>query len=194
MGQGCNKMMVWLKEILTSEEPDREIVNRLFHREEVLDTIQDEIVTFMTSLLAGNVPHTVIEEGRQQLRMADEYESISDYITSIAKFYLKLLNQGHRFSESDLKDLLELHDLVDQHMCLIYEAVENRQPEVITKAQTLGSEIKHKAKLLHDKHIESLSETKIEPYVNVAYTATINSYRRVRDHAINLAEAFAGEK
>jgi len=53
-------------------------------------------------VLSANVPHSIVSEGRRQLRMADEYESISDYITSILKFHLKLRNQGHRFDEKHL--------------------------------------------------------------------------------------------
>ena len=44
--------------------------------------MQDEIAAFVTDLLAGNVPHSVADEARRQLRIADEFESISDYETA----------------------------------------------------------------------------------------------------------------
>ena len=194
MADGCNKMMDWLKHCHTEDVPEHRTVQKLFHREEVLDTIQDEIVTFMTSLLSGNVPHAVITEGRCQLRMADEYESISDYITSIVKFRLKLQNQGHRFDEKLRNELLELHDMVTGYVRLITQSCEARQPDVITKARSMGSEITHHVKALRDQHLDVFTERKIEAHVNLAYTATLNSYRRVRDHAMNVAEALAGEK
>lgn len=194
MADGCKKMMDWLRELMTQDEPDRDAVQKVFHREEVLDTIQDEVVAFMTHLLSGNVPHTIVEEGRRQLRMTDEYESISDYITSILKFNLKLRDQGHRFDEKHLNDLLELHDMVDDYLKLVSEGHEFRQPEVITKANSRGAEITLQVKKLRDRHLEDLTEARMEPYINVAYTSTLNSYRRVRDHAKNVAEALAGEK
>ena len=194
MADACNKMMDWLKASLAEEEPDHAIVQKLFHREEVLDTIQDEVVAFMTHLLAGNVPHTIIDEGRRQLRMADEYESISDYLTSILKFHLKLRNQGHLFPEKERDEILSLHDQVADYVAMITRSYELRHREVITKANSLGDEISHRVKELRDTHMAGLSEVKIEPYVNVAYTAMLNSYQRVRDHGLNIAEALAGEK
>ena len=194
MADGCDKMMGWLQETISADHPDETLVKKLFHREEVLDTIQDEIVAFMTNILAGSAPHDVVEEGRRQLRMADEYESVSDYITSIQKFHLKLRDQGHRFDDAHQATILELHELVHEYLRLINEGFEHRRPKVVTKANSIGSEIKHRVKSLRDKHIEALSEEKMAPFINVAYMSTLNAYRRVRDHVLNIAEALAGEK
>ncbi|VAX37058.1 Sodium-dependent phosphate transporter [hydrothermal vent metagenome] len=194
MAEGCQKMMDWLKEVLSTSQPSSETVRKLFNREEVLDNIQDEIVVFMTDLLSGSAPHEIVEEARQQLRMADEYESVSDYITSIVKFQLKLENQGHQLDDSHRKSLLELHELVAEYLAMITTALENRQTEIMTKARSLGDALKKKAKVMRDNHIEELSKSRIEPNVNLTYTSTLNSYRRVRDHALNIAEAIAGEK
>ncbi len=194
MAEACQKMMDWLKEILSSTQPDDAIVKKLFNREEVLDNIQDEIVVFMTDLLASSAPHEIVEEARQQLRMADEYESVSDYITSIVKFQLKLENQGFELDEERRKSLLELHELVAEYLALVTEALQNRNVDIMTKARSLGDALKKKAKLMRDSHIEQLSHSRVEPNVNLTYTSTLNSYRRVRDHALNIAEAIAGEK
>jgi phosphate:Na+ symporter len=194
MADSCKKMMSWLRQALTQEEPDHKLVQKIFHREEVLDTIQDEVVDFMTDLLAASLPHRVIEEGRRQMRMADEYESISDYIASILKFHLKLRQQGHRFDEQQLREILDLHDMVAEYLKLISSAYEQRYPEIITKAHSIGSEITHLVKDLRDKHLDSITEEKGQPRISVAYTATLNSYRRVRDHALNIAETLAGVK
>jgi len=194
MAEGCNKMMDWLEELAAQEEPDQKQVQKLFHREEVLDTIQDEIVVFLSDMLAANLPHEVIDEGRRQLRMADEYESISDYITTILKFHLKLQNQGHRFSPGMQEQLSELHTMAKQFLDLVIEGYRQRESEVITKANTISSEINHRVRTLREDHLRRLTEKKVEPHVNVAFTSTLNSYRRVSDHTLNVAESLAGVK
>jgi len=194
MAEGCSKMMAWLKELIGQDEPDPQLRKKLFHREEVLDNVQDEIASFMTNLLSGNVPHTIVAEGRRQLRMADEYESISDYITSILKFHLKLRNQGHKLDARHLQDVMQLHEMVNDYLELVNSGMRERQPEVITKANSMGAEVTHLVKKLRDEHLEALSEERMPPYINLAYTSTLNSYRRVRDHAKNIAEALAGGK
>jgi len=194
MADGCNKMMDWLQEIVAQEVPDQKLVQKLFHREEVLDTVQDEIVVFLTDMLAANLPHDVIDEGRRQLRMADEYESVSDYITTILKFYLKLENQGHRFTASMQQQLAELHVMVSDYLRMVTESYQRRESEVITKANSIGSEINHRVRKLRDDHLQRLTDEKVEPNVNVAFTSTLNSYRRVSDHTLNVAESLAGVK
>jgi phosphate:Na+ symporter len=194
MAFSCQRMMTWLKQLIGEDVPDPKLIQKLFHAEEELDTIQDEVVTFMTNLLAGNVPHRVIEEGRCQLRMADEYESISDCITSILKFQMKLRNQGHRFDEKLSGEVFSLHDLVAHYLKTVSAGFEERQPEVITETKSLRTEITARVRELRDGHIAELSDVRIEPYVNLAYTSTLTSYRAVRDHTLNIAEALTGTK
>lgn len=194
MAEGCTKMMNWLGELAPQKTLDKALVQKLFHREEVLDTVQDEVVAFLSDLLASNLPHEVIDEGRRQLRVADEYESISDYITSILKFHLKLRSQGHTFDDEQAGQLQELHELVQHYLELVTSGYAQRNSGVITKAHTAIGEIKHQVRSLRDKHLRALTVKKIEPHVNVAFTSTLNSYVRVSDHALNVAEALAGVK
>ena len=194
MAFGCNKLMGWLKEIFTQEVPDQKLVAEAFNREEVLDTIQDEIVEFMAHLLSGNVPYDVTETARLQLRMADEYESVSDYLVNILKSHLKLEHAGLRFAEEDFQKLLGLHDMVADYLAMISRGYELRNPEVITRAHSQGNAVTLHAKELRDEFLAKMSQQKLEPQVIVAYTAQLNAYRRVREHALNVAEALAGEK
>jgi phosphate:Na+ symporter len=194
MADSCQKMMTWLRQLISEDEPDPKLVQKLFHREEVLDTMQDEVVAFLTNLLAANAPHHVIKEGRCQLRMADEYESISDCVTSILKFRLKLDSQGHRLDEKSRDEIISLHDSIADYLQLISGSYQKRQMEVITKANSLGAEITARVRQLRDNHISQLSEDKIEPHVNLTYTSTLATYRTVRDHVLNVAEAMDESK
>jgi len=194
MADGCNKMMDWLPEITVGKEPHSKLAQKLFHREEVLDTIQDEVVAFLSDMLAANLPHDVIDEGRRQLRMADEYESISDYIATLLKFHLKLQHQGHQFTSGMQTQLAELHIMVRDYLRMVTTGYEQREPEVITKAKSGGSEISHRVRQLRDEHLQRLTDKKVQPNVNVAFTSTLNSYQRVCDHTLNVAESLAGVK
>ena len=194
MAEGCKKMMEWSRQINFGEEPDEGTVRDLFHREEVLDVMQDEIVEFMTHLLAGNIPLDVVDEARRQLRIGDEYESVSDYITLIVKSHLKLHHSDLRFPQDVRDEMAALHDSVSEYVDLVADGFEQRRPEVITKANSQGDAITLRIKELRDQFLVRMSEEKFDPQVSVAYNAQLNGYRRVRDHVLNIAEAIAGEK
>ncbi|MFK7778548.1 MAG: Na/Pi cotransporter family protein [Gimesia sp.] len=194
MGVTCDKMTQILYHILTHKEPNPEEVEKLFQAEKELDRMQDEITSYITHLLAMDLPQDIIIQGRCQLRMADEYESISDYLERIAKFRLKLNKQGRVFDEVHNNSLLELLKMVEKQMNQVTSAYELNITDVVHETVLAGTEIKDKVKTLQREHLEYLSAEKVDPYINVSYTASLNAFRRVRDHVINLAEALAGEK
>ena len=194
MGDGCVKMMDWLKTLYAQDDRDRSLAERLHHRERVLDSVHDELSVFITSLLSGNVPHAAAEEARRQLRMADEYESVSDYLANLDKFDRKLRDVELRFTLEQRKDLLELHELLEQYLETVNDSLKHRDADVITKLEATGKRIRDLLKALRRKHLDDLSSGNIRPQVSVAYLAALNAYARVRDHSRNIAETISGEK
>ncbi len=194
MSDGCLKMLDWLITLRNQDEPDNLLGDRLKQREQVLDSIQDEVATFVTNLLSGNVPFSVADEARRQIRIADEYESISDYIVNLDRFDRKLRRDGHRFTEQQRSDLSELHIHITEYLTAVSEALSQSNENVLTKTSPASKRIRVEIKLLRRKHLDDLSSGTIPPLVSVATLATLNAYARVRDHADNVAEAISGDK
>lgn len=194
MGDGCSKMLDWLADLMQQDHPDKALADRLKQREQVLDSIQDEVAEFVTNLLSGNVPHAVADEARLQLRMTDEYESVSDYIANLDKFDRKLRRGGHRFTEEQRAGLYELNRHLAEYLAVINEAHKQRNRNVLTKTEPMARRIRDEIKRLRRKHLDDLSNGAIPPPVSVAYLAALNAYARVRDHSHNIAEAVSGEK
>jgi len=194
MGDGCAKMMGWLKTLYSQDDRDHPLAEKLNHRERVLDSVHDEIAIFITTLLSGNVPHAAAEEARLQLRMADEYESVSDYIANLEKFDRKLRDAELRFTRQQRKDLFELHELLQQYLQTVNDALKHQNTDLITMLKMAGKRVRDLLKALRRKHLDDLSSGDIPPQVSVAYLAALNAYERVRDHSRNIAEAISGEK
>ena len=194
MGDGCVKMLAWLADLREQDEPDKELANRLQQREQVLDSIQDEMSEFITNLLSGNIPHAVADEARLQLRMADEYESVSDYISNLDEFDRKLRRDGHRFTPDHRAALLELNGHLVEYLGLINLALSQGNRNVLVETSPAAKRIMSEIKQLRRTHLEELSGGSIAPLVSVAYLAGLNAYSRVLDHSQNIAESISGEK
>ncbi len=194
MGAGCEKMLGWLATLVQQEHPDKELANRLKKREQVLDSVQEEIAAFVTNLLSNNIPHSTADEARRQLRMANEYESVSDYIVDLDKYDRKLRRDGIRFSVDQRADLVKLNQNVTDYLRQVNEALEQGNTNVAIKTDAICKRVRDEIKLLRRRHLEALSEGNIAPPVSVAYLASLNAYSRVRDHSRNIAEAISGEK
>ncbi|MCK5113704.1 MAG: Na/Pi cotransporter family protein [Phycisphaerae bacterium] len=194
MGGMVRKMMRRLKVTISGDEYDERLNKKLFHSEEVLDIMQREVTDFMTSLMTDALSHELAEEGREQLRIADEYESISDYITNLLKLHLRLEKEGQRFTGRYKEELLALHDEVSAYVRMITTAYEERNNDIVSKAHSQGAEITHRVRDLRSLCLQSVSETHANSLLIVMFTDAINAYRRVKDHALNVAECMAGEK
>lgn len=189
MGDGCEKMITWLSQLRDQEEMDLELEERLKHREQVFDSVQDEVSAFVTDLLAKALPHSVAEEARRQLTMADEYESISDYFVGLEKFDRKLRKDGLRFSEEQRKQLNELNGLVLEYLKIVNVSVNTNNQNVLRDTDGVSKRIRSQVKQFRKQHLEELSIGNIAPQISVAYLASLNAYARVRDHLDSIAES-----
>jgi len=194
MGDGVKKMFDWLKDIVMHDKNDKEKENKIFHRENVLDVIQKEVVEFISKIMTGTLSHTVAIEARQQLRIADEYESISDYLVTILKLSCKMRNNELTVTDAGKKEVNDLHDMISDYFILVSSSVQDKNPEVFSKAQSKGDAIDHKIKNIRMNHLNRLEKNETTPLVSLAFVDMLTSYRRIKDHTYNVAEVIAGEK
>lgn len=196
MGQSAIGMLSDLKKVLKNGDPDKALCDTIFKRENDLDIIQMEVVEFLGDIMSGNISHDVVQEGRSQLRMADEFESISDYITNILKLRLKLEDTNQRITDEGVADIQKLHDMVAEYISMVAEAVEqeNHSMDFFNEAKTKGNSITRMMKDCRGKHLERVGQGIATPLKSLIYTDMLTAYRRTKDHAFNIAEVLAGEK
>jgi phosphate:Na+ symporter len=188
MAESVEKMLVWLRPAYAEQEPDRERNARLFRREEILDVIQKEIVEFLSQMVSGTVPREITREARRQLRMADEYESVSDYLENLLKLKLKLTESGLKISDDGLRQILDLHDHVESFLREINVAVKAGDPIDMAEYRANAEAVTHLMKNYRDRHLERVQSQQVSPMKSLIYMDMLNAYRKIRDHALNIAE------
>lgn len=194
MGKDSLKMMNWLKQAMISENANKTLEDKIFHREKIFDLVQKEVVEFIGKMMTGTLSRSLTTEARKQLRMADEFETISDYVTAILKLRCRLRNSELKFSEMDLKDIMEVHDTVCDYLSFVYEAVSTQNFGILPKAMSLGTTVTHKIKNTRSNHLSRLEKNETSPMVNLIYMDMLTDYRRIKDHSLNIAEVLVGEK
>ncbi len=194
MGHHVAKMSTMLRTALQSDVIDENVTRRVLHREEILDVMQGEVTEFLGHILSGSIPSKIVAASKEQLRMADEYESIGDYYAKILKCNLKRIKRDIGFKNGGREDLLKLHDMVDEYVSMISESVAARRPEVLSKANIQGEAITVFAKEARRRYLALLGEENVSPRAALIYTDMLVGYRRTTDHALNIAETLAGEK
>ena len=194
MGESIVGMLEKLEICMTSNEPQPELEQKIFHREDILDNVQKEIFLYLSHLVAGQVPYEVSDEAHMQMRIADEYESISDYIVNVLKALKKLEQNGLALDKPALDKLLALHGRVTAYMLKVNEYTKTGSKDIGTWANSESTAISKLMKDFRRQHLERLQKEEVSPLFSLVFTDMLNFYRRMKDHALNIAEVVAGEK
>jgi phosphate:Na+ symporter len=147
-------------------------------------------------MMAGNITHEVMQDASSHLRMADELESISDYIQGLLKLRLKMRNTDLNFSKGGLEDMIALHERVEEYIDLINQGIEQEDntPEYFSEMRTKGLAVTNFMKECRERHLARVGEGVVTALMSLIYTDMLTAYRRIKDHAFNIAEVLIGEK
>lgn len=194
MGEAVEKMFGYLKTIMETPGGNPELEEKLFRREQILDQMQKEVVEFLGKMLSGEVSKKVSDEARAQVRMAHEYESLSDYQASMLKILVKLRKNDQALSDEGLRDILRLHNQVYEYVRMVNDADRTHDKTVVIRARGDSEQVNRVMKEIRKQHLQRLTENQVTPFKSVMYMDMLNHYRRMKDHALNIAEAIAGDK
>jgi phosphate:Na+ symporter len=192
MGDSVLRMIEWIRQLGFHGPWDERLIQKTFHREEILDSMQGEIVSYLTDILDSTVPHAAAEEGRQQLRIAHEFESMSDRLASILRGFDRLRQKRLELSSAQQEGLLELHDMVATFTKDVVKAYMELRPLSDADAHTASGTVSRKVKQLQDAHMQRMIEGPIDPNLTMILTTILTDYRRIRAHSLNVHEATVG--
>jgi phosphate:Na+ symporter len=176
---------------------ERNRIEKVFQVENDLDVMQKEIVEFLGTVITGNLSHEMIEENRRQIRMADEFESISDYLVNLVKLRFKMRDNNLHFSDAAKQEILEIHSNVSEFLdfvCLAMVETPGDPAGFLSEAYTKSNGITSLVKESRTKHLARVESGKSSPLKSLIYTDMLTSYRRIKDHILNIAEVLGGEK
>lgn len=196
MAKRCHKLGEDVFRLVQGPLDNEKEIQHPFHEEEAFDRIQDEVIRFTSKILSMNTSPDSAEQAREHLRMADEIESVSDYLISILKSALKLKESGQElpdFVKSGLAHLGErtLFLLKDINSAFGgHESADYFLATIYLTCQELSTELKE----LRSRFMAEMEKGSYDPALIAGVNAQLAFYRQVWEHVRNIAEAFCGEK
>ena len=198
MAEHCGKMLEDFRTILVNKEPDPDLEQSVFDAESDLDTAQTEISHYLGRILEGGGAKLgdVAIAIRRQLRCADEYESVSDYVQTALKAVLKIRNAGETLSDVAVEEVQNLVDAVQAFRQLSVEILARPTPptfQELATAHAATRRIDALAKEYRHRHMDRLEQSCSGPVKGVIYNDLLVSFRRMNDHLINVVETYEGK-
>lgn len=192
MGESLNNMMDDLLECLSDGPEAKKRRDAVFSGEAHLDSAQEEVTNFLTRLLAGRASQSIANDAERQLRMSDDLETASDYIVQILKLHLRLQDNNLKYNEEHLNGLRNLHEKNKQLTELVLQQINTPNNfEQLEKIREIGLEITQLVRSLRSMHWSQLAEEQYEPLISTTYTDMLSSYRKIKEHLVQVAETIS---
>ena len=193
MNQTVRDMLTDLRQVIDGKA-DKSIVERIFENENKLDTAQTEVIEFLTGLLSTSVSKSIANDAERQLRMSDDLETASDYVTQVLKLWLRMRDHNVVFDKSHQDDILALHDGVTK-LAADVAAVLNNQHNVqkLSEIRREGREITEQVRECRAKHWRHVAEINEDPLLTTTFTDVLGSYRKIKEHLVTATQALCAE-
>lgn len=179
---------------LLRQKPDySSLSKKIFATEQRFDSIQGEVIGFLTTLLGQGIGLSQARDAQKYLHICSELEAISDYITQILKLQMRLQENQCQYEEDQQKALFHLHELAFQLFLSVKEHYE--QPLYLAMRQQVkvqGQEITLFVRQLRAAHWQTLEEHRISPLASTTFSDTLIAYRKIKEHLGSISESIAG--
>lgn len=171
-----------------------ELRRRILEREKATDVLQHDLTAFLSRVLTGLLSGAQSDECRALIRAADEIESIADYCERLANYRRRLIREGATFDPAALHDLQAYLERTTALFEDVVDRIRRNEAGWLESVVTKGEYLATDADVLRDANLQRLTAQRIAPNAGIFYNDMLVAMRRIRNHALNLAEAAVGRK
>lgn len=188
-------MFLSLETYLAGGKDKEKAAEKIFEREQMIDDVQKEITEFLTSAKGNNLNQKLNIECTRHLLLADEFESISDYIAAITKLYLRLEEHELVLSENQQQALKTIHKDVKEFYISSTDPnrfEDNNWKGFYHKSLVSRGRITKKIKAFRHDHWESMNTEACDPLLGTSFTDLLVAYRKIAAHLGHIVETYVG--
>ena len=189
MDESVKKMLRNLRKCLGNSSDSKECAERVFHEEERMDMAQAEVIEFLTELLSTSVSQSIANDAERQLRMSDDLETASDYVTQVLKLHLRLKEHNVAFDKMHQENLFALHDMVAKLADDVSQLlVSQNNVQLLSEIRKEGHAITQKVRDLRTDHWSHVAECHDDPLLTTTFTDMLGAYRKLKEHLVTTAQ------
>lgn len=197
MSHRCEALLDNFRTVLMGEG-STDIENSIFHAEEEMDVLQHEVSEFLGVIMTTNLPSDVANRARMLLRVADEYESVSDEAAALLKQVIRMRKAGMKLSDRGRADLVSLHDMCREFAATVSEGFRQGKAhaaDVLAHMHPDAAGISARVKEIRRAQMTRMSDhdPTIDPLCVVVVLDILNIYRRLKEDCLNIGEAMLDE-
>jgi phosphate:Na+ symporter len=176
---------------LYSDKPPKtpeQSLSKIKNYEQVTDKIQREITLFVSKLTQLSMSEQESLQSQSYVKVADELESIADYLEKLALCTTRPHDQRILTGDS-LKDFRDYFTEVETFFNTEAATIEDFTAPDMQVTFSRSEELREKAEAIRERHLIRVSEGNYDALTTLTYSDMIVSLRKIRSHTQNLAHA-----
>jgi len=160
--------------------------------EDVTDTLQYEITSYLAALSAREISNEMSSELPVLLHMINDLERIGDHAVNIVEIAERKIEQKLIFSDLALTDAAQLKKEAEQMCDYIITALENNDTEAAKSALVNEDNLNKMQIDFRRSHVQRMSEGLCSPEAGLIFCDLVDNVEKVGDHLTNIAQAVIG--
>ena len=163
---------------------------RITKYEEISDTMEVEIATYLTKISEGELSKIGSKRIKAMFKIIDDMESVADSCNNIAKAIYRKKEQKIWFTAKLRDNVLEMFGLVEKSVEIMYNNLEDDYTNLdIKKAVDIEKKINEKRDKLKKDHLENIEKKEYKYQAGVIYNDLFSEAEKLADYVINVSEA-----
>ncbi|MCQ2186025.1 MAG: Na/Pi cotransporter family protein [Bacteroidales bacterium] len=194
-GQICRKGFGYVRDAINMQERDKfnPIQEKLIKYEDITDKIEFEIAAYLNEVSKGEVSDDAENRIKAMYKMIGEMESLGDSGEAIGRMLVRKFTHEKVFTESILKNLNEMMDLVEKAYEVMLENISTPYSAYTDLSAAYAAEdaINQMRDRLREENIVDLEAGKYHYLVGVYYMDVVSELEHIGDFIINISQAKA---
>lgn len=158
--------------------------------EQITDNIQKEVTVFLVKVMERPLSTDQSSQTFSIIKIVDEFESIADYLDRIAHCRSKMDENILKGATKD--EFIKFMDEIWEFFRVCTRGLFNPENHDLSYVQRKSEELRVIVDDMRNKHIERISQGEYEAESAITYSDMVVALRKIRAHALNVAEAADG--
>lgn len=168
---------------------DEELVESIERKEDWVDALNREIKLYITKLSEKSLTKEQLDREMVLLAVINDLENIGDIVDkNLMELAKKKLYKDLRFSDNGVREMIELHALVEKNFERVIAAFASQDAEVAKQVIEEKARISYKERQLKQAHIHRLHAGLPESIETSAiHLDVLTNLKRINSHVTNIA-------
>lgn len=194
MAEITEKSVLLSNQYCLSDGSDSSIVDRVNKYEGITDKIQKEMMLFLSKVMQGNLTEKQSIDVNNMIKISDELESIADAAQSLVSYRKRLTENMQEYTQESLDELRKFSEDTYQFYKQATQGLLDMDTLDLEACIHSEAQLRVRAEEIRDQHLKRIQDGTYSPLTGMNFSDMLVALKRVKNHALNVAQALQGGK